>query len=85
MEISPGYSHTKIFSSVVSVIRSPRLTRWREAITRMAPSNVKQSVFNPSVKWMAYLTVVSSTQVRTDLSDLSPLGYNHRNLSHVAR
>jgi hypothetical protein len=57
MEISPEYSHTTIFSSVVSVIRAPRPTRWREAITRMAPSNVQQSILNPSVNWMAYLTL----------------------------
>jgi hypothetical protein len=57
MEVSAEYSHTTIFSSVVSVIRSLRPRRWREAITRMAPSNVQQSILSPSVKCMAYLTL----------------------------
>jgi hypothetical protein len=78
MEISSEYSHTTIFSSVVSVIRSPRRTRWREAIARMAPSNVKHSILDPSVKWMVYLTSPVKQAPCPNLSPANPpaLGRN---------
>ena len=44
-----------ILSSVVCVIRSAGVTRWRKAITRMAPSDVKQSFLTPSLKLTVYL------------------------------
>jgi hypothetical protein len=60
MVFSPGQSRTKILSLVVSVIRSAGVTRWRKAITRMAPSDVKQSFLTPSLKLMVYLMIVEN-------------------------